>query len=81
MPDNTWFTPYKSQGIVYKLSNNAVVKLSFQYPIGDKFFPRYRYWAPIPVALARIEGLAYETARFSPSFLNFEELYIHNDAS
>lgn len=44
MPNNTWFTPYKfppsaclslgpSQGIVYALSKNAVVKLPFQYPV------------------------------------------------
>ncbi len=47
MPYNTWFTPYKfppssclslgpSQGIVYQLSENAVVKLPFQYPIGNE---------------------------------------------
>jgi serine/threonine protein kinase len=44
MPDNTWFTPYKfpqstcssmgpSQGIVYEISDRAVVKLPIQYPI------------------------------------------------
>jgi len=46
MPENTWFTPYKfppsrclslgpSRGIVYKLFENAVVKLHFQHPIKD----------------------------------------------
>lgn len=46
MPDNTWFTPYKfqqskclsvgpSQGIVYELNEEAVIKLPFQYPVGD----------------------------------------------
>lgn len=46
MPDNTWFTPYKlpsskclslgpSQGIVYELNKRAVVKLPFQYPVGN----------------------------------------------
>lgn len=44
MPDNTWFTLYKfspstclsigpSQGLVYELSDRAVVKLPFQYPV------------------------------------------------
>ncbi|CBX99318.1 predicted protein [Plenodomus lingam JN3] len=44
MPDNTWFTPYKfppstclsigpSQSIVYEISDEAVVKLPFQYPV------------------------------------------------
>jgi serine/threonine protein kinase len=46
MPDNTWFTPYKlplskclslspSQGIVYELNKRVVVKLPFQYPVGN----------------------------------------------
>ena len=46
MPDNTWFTPYRfplstclsigpSQGIVYELSDGAVVKLPFQYPVAE----------------------------------------------
>lgn len=49
MPNSTWFTPYKfppskclslgpSQGIVYKVSDNTVVKLPFQYPVA-KFPP------------------------------------------
>lgn len=44
MPNNTWYTPYKcppstclsigpSQGIVYEISDGAVVKLPFQYPV------------------------------------------------
>lgn len=44
MPDNSWITPYifppgkclslsPSQGIVYKLSDNTVIKLPFQYPV------------------------------------------------
>ncbi|KAF1917370.1 hypothetical protein BDU57DRAFT_528013 [Ampelomyces quisqualis] len=44
MPDNTWFTPYRfppstclsmgpSQGIVYAISDSAVVKLPFKYPV------------------------------------------------
>ncbi|KAI9843692.1 MAG: hypothetical protein M1837_006160 [Sclerophora amabilis] len=46
MPDNTWITPYRlpssrclslgpSQGMVYKLDENVVVKLPFQYPVDD----------------------------------------------
>ncbi|KAK6371799.1 hypothetical protein LTS17_008623 [Exophiala oligosperma] len=46
MPDNTWFNPYKltslkclssgpSQGIVYELDDGSVVKVPFQYPVGD----------------------------------------------
>ena len=46
MPDNTWFTPYTfplsrclsigpSQGIVYEISDRAVVKLPFQYPVAE----------------------------------------------
>ncbi|KAK3207299.1 hypothetical protein GRF29_103g497258 [Pseudopithomyces chartarum] len=44
MPNNTWFTPYKfppstclslgpSQGIVFELSDEAVIKVPFQYPV------------------------------------------------
>ncbi|OAL44956.1 hypothetical protein IQ07DRAFT_549342 [Pyrenochaeta sp. DS3sAY3a] len=44
MPDNTWLTPYKlpqstclslgpSQGIVFELSDEAVIKVPFQYPV------------------------------------------------
>lgn len=44
MPDNTWFTPYKlpdrqclslgpSQGIVYQLFKDLVIKMPFQYPV------------------------------------------------
>jgi serine/threonine protein kinase len=44
MPNNTWFTPYKllpltclslgpSQGIVFELSDKAVIKVPFQYPV------------------------------------------------
>jgi serine/threonine protein kinase len=44
MPNNTWFTPYRlppstclslgpSQGIVFELSDEAVIKVPFQYPV------------------------------------------------
>jgi len=44
MPNNTWFTPYKlppstclslgpSQGIVFELSDEVVIKVPFQYPV------------------------------------------------
>lgn len=46
MPDNTWFNPYElsslkclssgpSQGIVYELDDGSVIKVPFQYPVGD----------------------------------------------
>lgn len=46
MPDNTWFNPYKlsylkclssgpSQGIVHELDDSSVIKVPFQYPVGD----------------------------------------------
>jgi len=46
MPNNTWFNPYKlsslkclssgpSQGIVYELDDGSVIKVPFQYPVGD----------------------------------------------
>ncbi|RVX67716.1 hypothetical protein B0A52_07839 [Exophiala mesophila] len=46
MPDNTWFNPYKlwslkclssgpSQGIVFELDDKCVIKVPFQYPVGD----------------------------------------------
>ena len=46
MPDNTWYTPYvlpdgdclsiaASQGVAYRLPNDLVLKMPFQYPIGD----------------------------------------------
>ncbi|KAL2433695.1 hypothetical protein ABEF95_009270 [Exophiala dermatitidis] len=46
MPDNTWSNPYKlcslksvssgpSQGIVYELDDFSVIKVPFQYPVGN----------------------------------------------
>ncbi|KIV95255.1 hypothetical protein PV10_02928 [Exophiala mesophila] len=46
MPDNTWFNPYKlwslkclssgpSQGIVFELDDQCVIKVPFQYPVGE----------------------------------------------
>lgn len=46
MPDNTWYTPYllpnedclsiaASQGVAYRLSENYVLKMPYQYPVKD----------------------------------------------
>jgi serine/threonine protein kinase len=78
MPDNSWITPYKflpetglsigpSQGIVYKLSDNGVVKVPFQYPVkASDEADEQIYMSLRSMALCRREGAFYDLLAKNP---------------